>query len=227
MRLAMRYCAAICPLTSRETEALRSTYATDRRFHFIPYGIDVNFYTPSETTKVWDVLVVGDNRNRDWETVLEAVRRAPDLKFLLVSRAYAFDHRFALPNAELRTGEDVASTRALLERSSVVWVATRPNTHFSGMTTVLMGMAAGKLVILDDPEHLADYFLRPDENCVLVDRGDPDAAVNRIRALREKPVEMQRICASALTAAHHNSTVRSADTLADLLVRADTGRDTR
>ncbi|WP_168626101.1 glycosyltransferase family 4 protein [Cryobacterium sp. BB307] len=124
---------------------------------FIRFGIDTDFFTPGSPPATPMILSLGNDQDRDPQTLLRAfslVRaRLPDVQLRLQSKA-----DFALPEGATRVPHlPHAALRDEYARASVVAVATRPNLHVSGMTTVLEGMASARPVVLSDTPGAADY----------------------------------------------------------------------
>jgi glycosyltransferase involved in cell wall biosynthesis len=59
-----------------------------RKFEFIPFGIDTDFWRPSDDSSKHDdpfVLFVGNDLNRDYDLLVKIVENCPDKQFKFVT----------------------------------------------------------------------------------------------------------------------------------------------
>ncbi|HTB81774.1 MAG TPA: hypothetical protein VK717_12895 [Opitutaceae bacterium] len=183
-RWALKKAAITLYLTAEEARlARRHAGLEDKKVGWIRFGVDAGFYQESAETKDNCIIAIGNDGNRDWPILSEIATRLPDVSFKVVTQD-ARIRRFSFPgNVEVCTGLDLARSKILLARARGLLLATKPNLHFSGMTTVMNAMLVGTPVVLDEAEALPDYFLRPGGNCLAFKRGDAGAAVACLRRL--------------------------------------------
>ena len=55
------------------------------KFHYIPFGVDKNFWKPSSDLKQKGILFVGNDQNRDIKLLISLVNSLPELEFNIVS----------------------------------------------------------------------------------------------------------------------------------------------
>lgn len=132
--------------------------APGRRAHLI-FGVDADFFAaaPADVAEPGLVVSVGNDRHRDWPTLLDAFERVravrPEARLELVTRHPVPPRRGVTVHPSL-THEDL---RTLYARANVVAVITRPNLHVSGMTAALEGKAVGRPVLLSSTDGADDY----------------------------------------------------------------------
>lgn len=216
LKLASRYCDRILPLTEYEAAVLRNIYKIKNAVR-APFGIDVSFYCPQDIDRDIDVIVIGDNANRDWGIVIDAAKRLPDKSFVFVSRKQEFTN-FILPeNVSVRRKETYESSRLLLLQSKCMVLSTQSNDHFSGMTTVLMTMACGRVVISDENRHHQDFSLIPGENFIQYTRGNLESLISGLQSVFEDEKLRRKIELNARECAITNSTEACAASLRRIL----------
>lgn len=131
----------------------------DSLLHYVPFGIDVNFFPQSEGPERPLVLTLGNDRDRDIHTMYEALkvlkRAKPEVRVVVQTRS-------TLPPPKgVEVVRDIPARRlaAVYASASVVVLATRPNLHVSGMTAALEAMSVGRPVVLSDTPGAADYIV--------------------------------------------------------------------
>ena len=154
------------------------------RVHLLPLGIDSEFY-PQQPWPEQTGLVVsaGEDRMRDHELLVEAVRRVretvPSVHLELASSlpvpvepALLTVHRRRM-NGEMRD---------LYRRSTVVAVALHQTPLGSGLTVVLEAMASGRPIVVTANPGI-DEYVEHGVTGTLVPPGDPAAFARALRDL--------------------------------------------
>ncbi|WP_167137898.1 glycosyltransferase family 4 protein [Diaminobutyricimonas sp. TR449] len=124
---------------------------------FIRFGIDEDFFRPAAKPGQRTILSLGNDQDRDPRCLLDAfsiVRaRLGDVELRLQTK-----EDLPLPEGATRLPHlPHAALTAEYARAHVVTVATKPNLHVSGMTTVLEAMASARPVVLSDTPGTSDY----------------------------------------------------------------------
>lgn len=183
-RWVLKKAAVTLYLTAAEARlARRHTGLEGKKIDWIRFGVDADFYQESAEAKDNCIIAIGNDGNRDWRILSEIAARLPGALFKVVTQDARIGRFSFPPNVEVCTGLDLAQSKIILARARGLLLATKPNLHFSGMTTVMNAMLVGTPVVLDEAEALPDYFLRPGGNCLAFKRGDADAAVACLRRL--------------------------------------------
>lgn len=153
---------------------------------FVPFGVDPTFYEFAEYPTTPLVASVGGDRDRDPETMLAAmgILAGPGSP-AMVFQSREVDAQKAATGVEVVHSLPHVGVRALIARSTVVALATKPNWHASGLTVALESMSVGRPVVACDTPGMADYI--SPECGILVPPGDPEAMAAAVASLLENP----------------------------------------
>ncbi|WP_072803652.1 glycosyltransferase family 4 protein [Rhodococcoides yunnanense] len=158
------------------------------RLHFVPLGIDTDFYTlQTEAPVPGRIMSAGEDRFRDHDLLVDAVaavRRSVPEAHLELATGLPVDVPADL--GTVHTERLDGRMRCLYQRASVVALALRPTISGSGLTVVLEAMASGRPVVVTDNPGMADY-VEDGVTGVLVPGGDADALADAIAALLTDP----------------------------------------
>jgi glycosyltransferase involved in cell wall biosynthesis len=156
------------------------------RRHFVPMGVDAEFWQNDADPTPWFVVGGGNDRHRNHRLLVEAMRRVrerrPEARLELATH-----HPVDVP-AELGRRHprlDHRDMRDLYGRASVVVLAVHRNLHLSGLTTILETMASGRPVVATETPGMSDY-VRHGETGLLV-RDDVDALAAGVEELLREP----------------------------------------
>lgn len=212
--------AAIWALSPAQLGVLESEWKIpSRKLHFLPFGIDIDFWQSAGDDGTDDLVVgAGNDRHRDHSLLVEAVasvrRRRPSVRLeLATSQPVPIPSPLGTRHPHLTHQE----MRDLYARAAVVAVAVRSNLHVSGISVVLEAMACQRAVVATRTPGITEYI---DDGCtgLLVPPGDKDhlaAAIGGLLADPERRHEMGRAAHAAVVRRH--STEHQAARLADLI----------
>lgn len=204
VRYALGRCDAVWVLSQPQVEVLRGRWRLpESRVHYVPFGVDVDFWSPAadDPPHARDVvLAVGNDRHRDHAQVVaaaEAVQRTrPATRLCLVTH-----HDVPVPPA-VGTREPAlthAELRSRYRGSAVVALAMRPNLHCSGVTAALEAMACARPVVATATAGMSDY-IRDGVTGRLVPAGDVAAMAAAVAELLADPEAAQAMGRAARTA---------------------------
>ncbi len=169
-RTIERYAGAdqLLVMSTAELDLLQSVGL--KQAHLIPFGVDVDFWSPSSAPVGDYVFAVGSDPCRDFDTLVEScpyplklMTRSRSLVSAPVSKHVAF------------VQGDTFDLRRLYAEARLVVVPLKDCRQPSGQTTVLQAMAMGKAVVLTRTRGLWSDLLIHDENCLFVPPGDSNA----------------------------------------------------
>ena len=166
---------------------------------YLNFGVDKVFWSPSKSSSKSYILAIGNDRNRDWETLINSWDASlPPLKIVT-----SLPVPSAPPNVEVIKGdwresllsdEDI---RDLLWGARFVVVPLKDTIQPAGQSACLQAMACGKAVILSDISGIWDSDLMVDRQSVLLTPpGDASALAERVRTLLEDPALVEQIGAA-------------------------------
>jgi glycosyltransferase involved in cell wall biosynthesis len=173
---ALERCVAVWGNSATQLDILAAEWRVPRRrLHLVHMGIDVDFWHPEGEPEPALVASGGNDRHRDYRTLVEAMEqlrgRSPRLRLELATQAVD-----RLPEGLGTVWRELphVEMRRLYGRAAVVVLALRPNTHMSGLSTILEAMACGRPLVVTDTLGLREY-LTDGETSILVPAGDPKA----------------------------------------------------
>jgi glycosyltransferase involved in cell wall biosynthesis len=227
-RAALRRAALVFSLSAAQVAPIAEVYGVARRrIAVVPFGVDVDFFTPPTGTVVdRDLLVsVGNDRDRDFPTVLTAfaqVRRSrPATRLTIVSRTVTGAE--GLPGVTVVPELDHRALRELVSRAAATLTLTRPNLHVSGITAVLESLALGRPALASATAGMSDYA-PPHGGVTLTAPGDADAAAAACLRLLADPEEADGLgAAGRTTVVRRFSTDTQAARLSELTTAAASG----
>lgn len=211
-------CEGVLPTLHREWRVPRS------RLHFIPVGIDTDFYAVQPWPEPDGAAVIasaGEDRYRDHELLVAAVRalRAgrPGIRLEL---ATGLPVDLPADLGTLYRGRLDGKMRELYRRAGVVAIALKPTLSGSGLTVALEAMASGRPVVMTGNPGVSDY-VDHGVTGLLVPPNDVDAFAAALNELLADPQRCAEMGAAAAVRARSRFTsgVMAAD-LAALLKAA-------
>jgi glycosyltransferase involved in cell wall biosynthesis len=191
------------------------------RVHVVPFGVDARFWSPSTVQRMREVVAIGNDGHRDWDTLVAAAPyiSAPVRIFTRHPRPDALPPNVTWERADwydqILSDEDV---RELYRSAAVVAVPTKDVPQPSGQSVTLQAMASGTPVVLSRTRGLwAPEQLRDGENVVLVPPGDARELAHSVRLLLDDQGRSAAIGAAARESVLQHATVEQyADRLLDV-----------
>ncbi|ACI50530.1 glycosyl transferase group 1 [Gluconacetobacter diazotrophicus PA1 5] len=131
------------------------------RTELVEFGIradDMIVRPPRPARQTIRVLSLGNDRHRDWETLLRATAELP-CRLTIATTDPAARRRIArYGHATLASLKNNADLLALYDQADLVVVPLGPNLHASGLTTIQEAITRGVPVITTDVGGLRHYF---------------------------------------------------------------------
>ncbi|WP_027798712.1 glycosyltransferase [Paraburkholderia dilworthii] len=144
-----------------ENAALCKRYF-DRDARPLLYGLNTQDF-PVKVPTEWKphspirIAAIGNDRDRDWETLIKAFGNDARYTVKLATRRQ-IPASLRAPNVEIALFSGIRKQHELYDWADVIVVPLRPNTHASGITVMLEAAAVGKPMIVTDVGALQDYF---------------------------------------------------------------------
>jgi glycosyltransferase involved in cell wall biosynthesis len=171
------------------------------RVHVVPFGVDAGFWAPGDVKPAREVLAIGNDGHRDWETLVAASPHisAPIRVFTRHAPPATLPPNVTWEPADwysqVLSDEEV---RDLYRRAAVVVVPTKDVPQPSGQSVTLQAMASARPVVLSRTRGLwAPAGLRDGDNLVLVPPGDPSELAKSVRLLLDDRARAEAIGKSA------------------------------
>lgn len=159
----------------------------DRRCELVLFGI------PSErmeaprlrTQQPLKVLAVGNDRHRDWKTLIAAVRNEPGISLRIISGTIPERLVAGAQNVSVVHVKTQTELLRAFDESAIVCVPLSPNLHASGITVIQEAALLGIPIVATDTGGLRSYF---DESQVrFVPPGDASALRGALLDLAGNP----------------------------------------
>lgn len=197
-------------LATENAALCRQYFGRDARHVY--YGLNTQDFPPRAPSH-WEphtplrVAGIGNDRDRDWETLAAALGHDSRYTVRIATRR-RIPSSVRAENVEIVRVSGIKEQHALYDWADVIVVPLRPNTHASGITVMLEAAALGKPMIVTRVGALDDYFdddavsyVEPFESAQLRD------AVNALmhdpaRALRQAQAACEQLRARDLTTQH-------------------------
>lgn len=161
-----------------------------------------------------NILALGNDRHRDWKTLIDAVSAMPNARLKILSGS--------VPKALAKSGGNVEVTRArsneelhkAFAEATLVCVPLKPNLHASGLTVVQEAILSGVPVVATDVGGLSAYFSADEVRYVPVGdasalraalqeiAGDPAQAFERASRAQARMSDLERLGAQAYIRKH-------------------------
>jgi glycosyltransferase involved in cell wall biosynthesis len=147
---------AFMMLTTRQVELLKVTKSVRGNIQFIGHYVDDQFYHPKFNTTESTILSIGDDRSRDFATLLKTVEGTAH-KVILKTR-WKPDATPPQANVEF-IGSKLSDLefRGLYASASLVVVPLHPIDSPGGVNALIEAMAMGKAVIVSDSSVSRDF----------------------------------------------------------------------
>jgi glycosyltransferase involved in cell wall biosynthesis len=203
--------ADVLTTLASENAALCREYL-DRDAVHVYYGLNTRDFPVQQPTE-WvphtpvRIAAIGNDRDRDWESLIKAYGNDPRYTVRLATRR-RIPASLRASNVEIAPAAGLKKQRELYDWADVIVVPLRPNSHASGITVMLEAAAVGKPMIVTDVGALQDYFTATQVS--YVPPFDPEAlrqAVDRLVAspetgLRQAQAAARQLVARDLTTQH-------------------------
>lgn len=179
LRLLLRR-HAVEVVLSRVNRDISRAAVPGRNVVRVPFG--THFASPAPAGAVLRlpprVLVVGNDRHRDWELLAEVAALVPEADFDIISLSEDARSRQWPGNVEVRSVPQ-ARVLAAYADSTLVALPLRHNRHASGCTVAIEAISAGIPLIVSDAGGIDEYVA--DAEADLVPVGDAAAFAEAVR----------------------------------------------
>ena len=165
---------------SQLNRTLAKAVLPEAEVYFVPYGTEnINIegaVTKGPGTKL-RVVAPGNDRDRDWATIVKAVRGADNVELRILSRKADAGLASGIPNVSVIRPQGTADLSDHYRWANVVAVPMRRNVHASGLTVTLEAINAGLPAVVTRVGGIDDYF---GNYVTYVEPGDPEQLVEAL-----------------------------------------------
>ena len=195
-----------------ETERLFLEKKLNRKVHYIPFGVDLNFWKPKKfkNTKDKFVMAIGNDSNRDWETLIKAW--SIDLPLLkIITNLPIKTNSSNIKVIKSSWNENLLSDeyiRKLYCQAKLVILPMKNTMQPSGQSSCIQAMACEKVVIISKIDGIWDKNLMKNlKNVIFVPPEDPISINSAVKKILNNQKELRDIEKNArkLTEEHFNA----------------------
>lgn len=191
-RKLMKRADQLTTLASENAELCRRYFDRDARP--LLYGLNTRDF-PVNTPSEWKphtplrIAAIGNDRDRDWETLIKAFGNDARYTVKLATRR-RIPASLRASNVEIALFSGIRKQHELYDWADVIVVPLRPNTHASGITVMLEAAAVGKPMVVTNVGALQDYF--PAGEAFYIPPFNPQALREAADQLAAEPMEALR-----------------------------------
>ena len=170
-----------------------------KRVDVVPFGIpsEAPLQPVTRSSSPVRVVAVGNDRHRDWQTLVGALRGIDGLALDILSGTAPKRLTKDCANIVIRPAKTDPELRAAYARATIVAVPLLPNLHASGITVIQEAVLAGVPVVVSDVGGLRSYF--GDGEVRYVTPGDPVAFREAILEVARDPARARAMAERAQT----------------------------
>jgi glycosyltransferase involved in cell wall biosynthesis len=188
----------------------------NNRCEFVRFGIPSACLTAPRaprSVRPLQLLSLGNDRHRDWTTLVEAVRDQQDINLVIVSGTAPQSLVNDKANCRITSPKQNSELNALFEAADIIVVPLTENLHASGITVVEEAIVKGCSLIVTDVGGLRGYvedddvwYVEPHDPLVLRDiirqvANDPQAALAKVVSAQKK-LKLNGLSSVAYAAEH-------------------------
>lgn len=181
----------ITHMSRHEAEVFVDLGIPAERLFPVSFGVSHEFYVPGTQERDIDILAVGQDRGRDYATLVEAVR-GTHLTLDLVSRPENLVGLDLPSNVRVHGTVPLSTYREMLQRARIVAVPTHNLTYPTGQSVALEASSSGCAVVVTGTRAMRDYFT-DHGTARLVDEGDVAGWRDTLTELAQDPAELERL----------------------------------
>lgn len=173
----------IIVFSENQRKIFASAGVPEEKIHPVDFGVDTDFYSPAPSESRFEVLSVGVDRGRDFESLVAAARLVPEARFDIVTQPGRL--RDALPaNVTVHPPVSIESHRDNLRGAELVVVPTHDLAYPTGQSVLLEASACGKCVAVTSTPAM-DQYIEDGVTALAMPLHDPEGMAAVIRqALR-------------------------------------------
>jgi glycosyltransferase involved in cell wall biosynthesis len=199
-------CAGIVTISKKEAELLEQRFPNLRgRIEFIPYGVDLTFFTPSGTVGEGAIFAPGRDPDRDLP-LLFAATEGLQKEVLITTREIRLGKLQPLPAHVVHKTLSLFELRQAYSDASVVVIPLDTSSGLNnemGISAVYEALAMGKPIVASRSQGMEAY-IEDGVNGVLVPQHDADAMRTAIKKLLGDPKLRERLGKNARTYAEQH-----------------------
>lgn len=200
------HCAGIVTISVREKELLEKRFPNLKgKIEFIPYGVDLNFFTPPETVGEGMIFAPGRDPDRDLKLLFDATEGLGK-QVLITTHASRLEKLKPLPEHVIHTTLSVPELKQAYADASVVVIPLDTSSGLNnemGISALYESLAMGKPIVASRSQGMEAY-IEDGVNGLLVPQHDVHAMHSAIKRLLDDRELRERLGRNARAYAEKN-----------------------
>ncbi|WP_169516447.1 glycosyltransferase family 4 protein [Gulosibacter molinativorax] len=159
----------------------------------VDFGVDHDFFTPAPTsTRRFQVLSVGIDRGRDYQSLVDAARLLPAVEFQIFTQAGRFSPDDLPRNVTVNSPVSLEEHRENLRSAKLVVIPTHDLAYPTGQSVLLEASACARPVLITDTEPMREYVI-DGETGLFMPLHDAEGVASSISSALADEVRLNRI----------------------------------
>lgn len=204
-------------LGKSEYEHVIKTKGVSNKFHFLPFPVDTGFWKISGDLKRNNILFIGNDGKRDYETVVSIANELKEYTFTLISSKIN-PEKISSENVKFLKGHWANSTltdldiRNIYEESSLSIIPLKNSLQPSGQSVALQSMSMGVPVLMTKTDGFWDYSVfQNNKNIYFIESNDIKLWCEKISLIMKNPDLSKKIANNAKSTIHEMYTINEFD----------------
>lgn len=214
--------AIVCFARSQRDYLINIELYPHEKVFIVAQGVDTSFFMPPPRMRGGNILSVGRDNARDYETMIKVARLLPEYQFQFICSKRNIKGITEIPfNVTVHFDINAKELREAYRKASLLLLATHDE-HFldgadcSGMTVLLEAFASGLPVIVTRRLCLEDYA-EHGRTAIITDPYDADALAHNVRLIMKDTAQAQELGRNARKSVERDfSTAQMAERLKNI-----------
>lgn len=179
--LLLRQADTILTLSDVASQAIEKEYGVERtKIYTWYFGIDIDFWKSKKENMIYDIMSIGNDMNRDFETLISAI--SSDDKVVLVTKKNIRQvHNDAVT---VLSGIENTEVRELYNKSRIIVIPSIAlKTESAGLSCFLQALSCERPVIISDSPPFREIF-KDGMHCLFYIPGSVDDLRKKIELLK-------------------------------------------
>lgn len=128
-----------------------------KKIFFVPFGIDINFFSPSSKPEEPKIICIGLDRKRDWITFVKCADILKDIQFNIYAPKNIIKYIYMPKNVKYMGVVPFQKIRHAIGKSKLTFLPSYENYYFSGQTSLFASISMKKIGIIPYDNNFDGY----------------------------------------------------------------------
>lgn len=178
---------------SRNQVAIFDRVGAGHKVQPVSFGVDHHDFRPgADAVEPRTVVSAGVDRGRDFETLVRAAAKLPDVEFKILTQEGRLGAEALPPNVAVLPPTSGADYKIALQRAELVVLPTHDLAYPTGQSVLLEAMASGKATMVTRTDAMAEYIGDGDFNLAMPTH-DAEGVAARLHEALSQPGRLLEI----------------------------------